>query len=257
MKSRYFILVLTLFSLLPNLTYGKTVCPVKNDSLLYNIQGKIYEAFLSSFQENGTMRLEAIEDQIKQLPVQNQITTYWIAYAKYYEGVYCLKLRNKKECQKILSSAIELIEQSENRNSESYALLAFIQSFSIQLSGGMNAALVSANVKKNAEAALQSDSTNLRAWYVLASNDYYTPKAYGGGKKCEKYLLKAISLNDQSMANPFLPSWGKSDAYSLLIAYYIDKEDYDTAQIYLNAALSLYPNNYMINQYAEMLKNKK
>jgi hypothetical protein len=191
------------------------------------------------------------------LPVQSQIISYWIAYARYYEAVHYIKFKNRKQCQKTIASAIGLLEKIKNKNSETYALIAFIQSFSIQLSGGMSVAGVAAKVKRNAETAIQLDSANIRAWYVLASNDYYTPPAFGGGKKCEEYLLKAISLDEQPISNPYLPSWGKSDAYSLLIAHYIDKENYTKAKEYIAIALSLYPDNYMINQYVEILKDKK
>ena len=228
-----------------------------NDSLLYHIQDKIYGAFLSSFQDNRVTRLNELQIRIKKLPVQNQITSYWLAYAKYYEAVYYIKFNNRKMCNKTVSSAIDLLEKTKNKNSEMYALLAFIQNFSIQVSGGMSAATIASKAQKNADAALQLDSANIRAWYVLASNDYYTPVAFGGGKKCEQYLLKAISLEEQTVANPYYPNWGKSDAYSMLIAYYIEKEKYNKAREYLHAALSLYPDNYMIKQYIEALEDKE
>ena len=259
MKTKLFIFLFTILTAFSYSTYGKanTVQRTNSDSLLYNIQEKVYEAFMASFQDNGITRLIETENQLKAFPVQNQITAYWIAYTKYYKAIYYLKFNDRKQSQKELESAIDLLEKVKNKNSEIYALLAFIQSFSTQFSGGMVAATLSAKVKKNAEQATALDSTNLRAWYVLALNDYYTPLAFGGSKKCEKYLLKAISLNEQSIANHFMPSWGKSDAYHLLIGYYIDKEDYSKAKDYLNLALSLYPDNYMINQYVEMLKDKE
>jgi tetratricopeptide (TPR) repeat protein len=237
--------------------FANTAVATESDTLLYNIQSKIYGAFLASFQDNGITRLEAIENQIKKLSVQSPTTSYWIAYAKYYEAVYFIKFKNQKQCQKTIASAIGLLENIKNKNSETYALIAFIQSFSIQLSGGMSAAGIAAKVKRNAETAIQLDSTNIRAWYVLASNDYYTPSAFGGGGKCEKYLLKAMSLEEQLIPNPYLPSWGKSDVYSLLIAHYIDKGNYAKAREYIAIALSLYPDNYMISQYVEMLKDKE
>jgi hypothetical protein len=225
----------------------------ESDTMLHNIQVRIYEDFLASFQDNGIARLEATESRIRALPVQSWITEYWLAYAKYYEAVHFIKFRNRTQCQKAIDSAIELLEEIKNRNSETCALLAFIQSFSIQLSDVMSAADIAAKVKRNAEAAIQLDSANIRAWYVLASNDYYTPAAFGGGKNCEKYLLKAVSLDEQTIPNPYLPGWGKSDAYALLIAHYINSENHARAREYVDAALALYPDNYTINQYAEML----
>jgi len=227
-----------------------------NDSLLYHIQDKVYDAFLSSFQDNSPKRLMDIELELKQVSKQNQMGVYWFAYAKYYESIYYLKIQDKKKSSKELDAAISMLEEIKNKNSEHYALLAFLQGFSIQYSGGMSSAAISTKAKKNAETALKLDSTNLRAWYVLASNDYYTPVAFGGGRKCEEYLLKAISLNEQTIANPYMPSWGKSNAYALLLDYYVGKEDFVNAKKYLTSALELYPDDYMLNQYVEVLKDK-
>jgi tetratricopeptide (TPR) repeat protein len=68
--------------------------------------------------------------------------------------------------------------------------------------------------------------------------------------------LKTISLEAQPIPDTYLPSWGKSEAYSLLITYYLDRKNYDEAKKHIAVALSLYPDNYMINQYVEMLKDK-
>jgi hypothetical protein len=254
MKIRNFKILALFFLFISFNTYGTTGNVA--DSLLYNIQDKIYEAFLSSFQKNNTQNLITIEQNLKKVSGQNQMVDYWIAYSKYYESIFYLKISEKKKSSKELTTAISILEKKKNKNSETYALLAFLQSFSIQFSG-MSAPSLSSKVKKNAEMALNLEPNNIRAWYVLASNDYYTPKAFGGSKKCEEYLLKAISLNEQTIANPYMPSWGKSDSYALLIGYYIDKNDLKKAKEYLDTALLLYPDNYMLNQYVDSLKNNK
>ena len=221
-----------------------------------NIQEKIYNSFLSSFDDGNTDKLLNIEKALDSLKPKNQIVTYWKAYGQYYESLYYLKTSDKKKAMSKLNDAIKILDNVKNKNSESLALMAYLQSFSIQYLGGPSAALMANKVKRNAQLALQSDSTNLREWYVLASNDYYTPVAFGGGKRCEKYLLKAVSLNEQTIPNTYMPSWGKAEAYSLLINYYYNKEDYKKAKEILLQALTSYPTNYMINQYVEKLKNR-
>ncbi len=233
--------------------YGQTT---ENENFLYQIQDKVYDAFLYSFQDNSLNRLKDIEDKLKQTVNQNQMVDYWLAYTKYYESLYYLKSQNREEAQKTLSSAISLLEETESKNTETFALLAYLQSFSLQFPTEISAATISSKVKENVEAALKADSTNLRAWYVLASTDYYTPVAFGGGKNCEQYLLNAISLKDQTTNAPYMPSWGKSEAYALLIEFYVGKENYSKAKEYLNEALTLYPDDYMINQYVEKLRDK-
>lgn len=236
------------------LSYSAQARETSSDTLLNNIQNKIYGAFLASFDRGNTEQLRDIEEKLAAYTPQNFLIKYWYAYAKYYESVYNIKMGEKKMSEKNIKEAIEIMEEIDVESSERYALLAFAQSFSIQFSNGMAAGIVSSKVKKNARKAVELDTTNLRAWYVLASNDYYTPEQYGGKQHTEEYLLKAISLEEQNLENPYMPSWGKKDAYSLLISYYMEKEQMDNARIYVEEALIKYPDNYMINQYAEKIK---
>ena len=74
--------------------------------------------------------------------------------------------------------------------------------------------------RENAGKALELDSTNVRGWYVLGSNDYYTPASFGGGKKVEYYLKKATSSPDKNTDDSSLPTWGKKSPMPLLIQYY-------------------------------------
>jgi pentatricopeptide repeat protein len=102
---------------------------------------------------------------------------------------------------------------------------------------------------------LQKDSLNLRAYYVLGANDFYTPEQYGGGKKAEFYLKRAILLNNQTVSNPYLPSWGKNSAYEMLIRLYINHKQFDEARKYFQEARALFPDDYMINNLAGELIN--
>jgi tetratricopeptide (TPR) repeat protein len=115
---------------------------------------------------------------------------------------------------------------------------------------------ISVDVKKNVDSAISLDSTNLRAWYVSASNDFHTPELYGGGKKAEKYLQKAISLPAQEIINSYLPSWGKEESYEMLIKLYIQKENWDMAKKYFQEGATAFPESYVINQLASKLVGK-
>lgn len=232
------------------------ISPENSETILMNIQEKIYDAFVLSLQGQDTKPLTEIQQKIKQIEDESHITTYWMAYAKYYESIYYLKVNDTKNAKAAISTGINLIEDVPNKDSEYYALLAHLQSFSTQFAEGISAMLISNKTKENAKSALKLDSTNLRAWYVLGCNDYYTPKAYGGKQKCEEYFQKSISLENQTIKNPYMPSWGKDDAFALLVAYYINENEIEKAREYLKKALSLYPDNYMLNQYAEEIKKE-
>ena len=163
--------------------------------------------------------------------------------------------KDNKSSEKILDEGIKQLNNVNPKNSEHLALLALMESFSIQYASGMEIPFISKRVKQNAEKALQLDSLNLRAYYVLGSSDFYTPEQYGGGKKAEGYLLKAIKLNDQSVSNPYLPTWGKNNAYEMLIRLYINHKQFTEAKKYYQEAIALYPDDYMINKLAGELIN--
>jgi len=225
-----------------------------NDTIFNDVQQRIYNAFLSCFQTNSPENLLALEGALsasKTSPMRN----YWIAYTGYYKTLFYLKTDNREESSKTLEKAIIAIDTVKNKNSELYALTAFLQSFSMQYNRG-NAQELFSKINQNAEKAIELDSTNVRAWYILGNNDMYVPVAFGGGRKCEKYFLKAISLPEQSIPDKTMPSWGKSEAYSALVGYYIGNENFDNAIKYLSEGLVLYPDDYMLNQHKETLKDK-
>ena len=256
MNKKMFILFFAWISFLVCRADVNPVTVDENDTLLCNIQSKVLDAFTASFRDDSPDKLLELETLLKEHPVQNRLTDYWGAYAKYYSAIYHLQTNDRKACSKAVNDAIGLLEKVTDKDSETYALLAYIQSFSLQFADGMEAAAVSSKIRQHVETAIRLDSANVRAWFVMALSDYYTPVAFGGGTKCEEYLLKAISLDEQSIANPYLPDWGKSETYAMLIGYYAGKKDYSTAKEYLKKAQALFPDDYMISRYAESLHDK-
>ncbi len=230
---------------------------VKSDSLLVGIQNKIYQAFVQSLMSQNNEPLEKISKELEALSKEKHqnLITYWRAYLQFYSSIYYLKKGDKKTAEKEIDKGINWLKEMKNKNSEDYALLAMLQGFSIQFKG-MKAMFISGDIKKNAKMSIALDSTNLRAYYVYASNDFHTPEKYGGGKEAEKYLLKAISLPAQEIKNVYLPSWGKEEAYEMLIKLYIKKEKWDLAKKYYQKAIKEFPDSYVINQLASKLVGK-
>lgn len=244
--------VILLFSLVL-FFQSEIFCQNGRDSTLFFIQDSIYSEFLKSLEKGNIQGLNVIENSL--VNMKSPLSQYWLAYTRYYKSIYFLEMGNKKQSKKIIQDAITALDKLNSKGSEELALLALMQSYSIQFSSGMGAAIMSAKVKENANKSVRLDSNNIRAWYVLGMNDYYTPKQFGGRKKTEEYLLKAISLPEQKIKNPVMPSWGKRDSYSLLISFYIDNRDLKKAKKIFIEAKELYPDDYMINQYAEKFKN--
>ena len=229
-----------------------------NDTLLAGIQSKIYNAFVRSLisQDNTPLNQISKELENSNKTKKQNITQYWQAYLQFYSSIYYLKKGDNKTAEKEIDKGIVYLEKIKHKNSEDYALLAMIQGFSIQFKE-TEAVFISEKIKKNAKTAIALDSTNLRAYYVYANNDFYSSGKYGNENECEKYLLKAISLPSQKTKNKHLPSWGKEESYNLLVQFYMHKEKWDLAQKYLKKGIKEFPGSYTLNQLATKLAGKQ
>jgi len=217
--------------------------------VLDSIQFKIYNAFVKDMMLQKSVEMSRISEDLLQLSkkTNTNIISYWQGYLQFYQGIFYLQMKQNENAKNEIDKGVDIVTGIRNKSSEDYALLSRLQSISLQFAG-MKAMVLSKAMTENSQMALELDSENLRANFVHGCNDFYTPEMYGGGKNAEKYLLKAISLPDQKTPNMFLPSWGKEEAYEMLIKLYIKKEDKDKASFYYKEAIALYPQNYMIRQ---------
>lgn len=240
------------------INYETTNYEQLSDSLLIGIQGKIMQAFVQSQMARSVNPINELSDDLAALykTKPNNLIVYWQSYLKFYESIFYLSTADKKMAEKVCEESIKLLEKMQNKNAEDYVLLAMVQGFSIQFNPGMKAAFISKKVGTSLEAAMAIDSTNLRVNYVMANNDFYTPEQYGGGTKTEYYALKAISLPAQKVKNEYLPSWGKEEAYDILIKFYIKQEKWDLAKKYYTEACGAYPQSYLLGQLATQLVDK-
>ncbi|MEO0734541.1 MAG: hypothetical protein AAFZ52_17020 [Bacteroidota bacterium] len=173
--------------------------------------------------------------------------TYWLARTDFQMAIFYLTAKDMAACQRVTERGIGLLEELDGKNTEEYALLAYLQGFSVQFSKGLGAAKVAKGAKRNATAALQLDDKNPRAYYVLGSLDFYTPKRYGGGKKVEDLLTKSLALPANRTKNPYLPDWGRAEAYELLVRYYVREDRMDDARTLLVQGLEEFPDDYQLN----------
>ena len=215
---------------------------------LKNIQNKIQTDFMNSFiDQNNTKITERIDQlSIAYKTTKNALYQYWKGYALYHNCIIYLKKSDRKSAEKELDKAIEVVEGIQKKNSEDYALLSMLQSFSCQFTGFPAVIKRSKDATTNIDRAIEMDKNNLRAYYVYANNDYYTPENYGGGKNVEEYALKALSLPSQKIKNIYLPSWGKQEAYELLTNYYLRTKNILKAEEYIAKGLKAYPDSYIL-----------
>lgn len=225
-----------------------TIDNVLESSIPKGIQDEIMKSFVASFITNDNADLIRITNALSMeySHNKNNLFIYWKSYAQYYNSIFYLKKGDVKKAEELIDISIKDLNKLERKNSEDYALLSLIQSFSLQFKKFPQIISANREVAKNIAKAISMDDKNPRAYFVYASNDYYTPTQYGGGKKAEEYLLKAIGLPEQKNKNDFLPSWGKEEAYDLLIEIYINKNDLSNAKKYLKIGLKEFPESYTL-----------
>jgi hypothetical protein len=231
---------------------------IDKDSILRDIQSKIAQASAESFVSKDPMKLTVLEKKLDTYYTsqKNNLILYWKSYLLYNKAIFHLSMKDNRNAELVLDSSIDLMEEMENKNSDDYALLAMLRGLSFTFKSTMKAPFISSKIKANLAVALELDSTNIRAYYVQGNNDFYTPKKYGGGTLVIPSLQKAISLPDQNVKNPALPSWGKEESYEMLIKHYIKLSDWELAKKYFSEANLLYPNSYRIKEIAVKLIGK-
>lgn len=244
MKTKLLICIIGLFFATGESTSAQTSGNV--DSVLNNIQAKVYNAFVSDISKK-TDELQKLKIQLATLEKgdQNRILVYWRSYLQFYNTIFYSQTGKKSNAKEEITVGIELLNNISNKSSEEYSLLARLESIALQFAG-MNVIRLSKRMNDNIQRALQLDGDNVRANFVYGSIDYYTPPAFGGGKRAEQYLLRSIQLNEKDHAGNFNPTWGKDEAYELLINLYLKNKENEKAKALFEEALKIFPENYQI-----------
>ncbi len=225
------------------------------DTILNNIQSKITSASYDAFAKRNTSKLDELEKLLLQNNKENNsLFNYWIAYINYYKTIVYMQTEDKANGLETNKKSIQLLEQNKNKNSDDYALLVLSKGLSFTFVSGMKAALISKDISNYLESGFKLDNSNLRLYYAQGNLDFYTPKEYGGGKKVEESLLKAISLQDKNIGKSNLPTWGKEESYDLLIRFYLTNNQKDEAIKQYKEIKDKYPNSYIINMYKTKLE---
>lgn len=200
-----------------------------------NQQESIEEAFDSSMRSHC---INELEFNLAQLQKKTSANYYWIAYNKLLQSLYYIHHKDTSEAQKQAIDGINILQSRKYLNSEGYALLSYLQCIYIRFTSGLESGVYSRKSLTNAQKSLKLNPNNSRGWYILGLLDYYTPKKLGGGSQCEKFLLKSISIKLKQT----IPSWGRKEAYSLLITYYKNNKKISQAIKLKKEALLEFPN---------------
>lgn len=241
-----------------SISYDASIAAIPPATILEEAEQKIEQAFSASIVQQQIEPLESVAEELMahHKNSEDAWSTYWLAFCQYRMAIFQTILGEKEQSEATTTQALELLENWKEKTSEHYALQAMIRSFSIQFSSGIRAGMISQKVGAELKKAVKLDDQNLRAYYGLGSSDYYTPEQYGGGKKAEGYLTKAVELDAQYNANPIFPTWGKNEAYEMLVRFYMKKERFEDAKATFQKAVAEFPDDYQIAQLATQLVGK-
>ncbi|MDR2407326.1 MAG: hypothetical protein LBE13_04330 [Bacteroidales bacterium] len=237
-------------------SHEESLTTIQNDTLLNNIQEKITLASYEGFVKNNTQELDNIANQLSNSNIASQnLTKYWLSYISYYKTIIGMKVRNQEMTRDANKKGIEILESIKNKNSDDYALLVLLKGLSFSFVPAVEAPLISREISKLIEKGLKTDDSNFRVHYAQGSVDFYTPKEFGGNTKTEQYLIKAINLPEKNIGNSQLPTWGKEEAYDLLIRYCLRENNKKEAEMYFNKAKQVFPDSYTILSHQSSFKN--
>lgn len=208
-------------------------------------EDSIEEALTSMFANKNFKEIDAkltLIDNDTKISTASKI--YWKSYIFYNKSIfYKSVLGDDDNAGKNIDLAIESLEEN-SKNSEDFALLAACKSFSIQFANMTQLGKISGEVSDFANKALELNSKNIRAYYVLASNNFYTPKMFGGMTKVEEYSLKGLASPNSLNDDFYSPYWGKTRLYEIYIAYLESENRKEDAEKYRNIAKKEFPNQF-------------
>lgn len=252
MKPSFWINLFFYFQLLISNT-GFTAQIDDQDPLL-DIQARIDSSISRIYQDSNIADASELRQSLELLAEENPsfITAYWAGYINYRLGIVMMQLNREGQAQKLTERAIAILERQEYQNVEYFALLSLVRGLELSYSSTVSAAIGSRKVRSLAEKAMELDNENPRAKLAMATYDYYTPRMFGGGRQVEP-LLSSVLINEEVAANPYLPTWGRWDAYRMLIRHYHRNKNYDKALAQISNAIIEYPDDRYFKSFQQVI----
>ena len=200
--------------------------------------------------------LEAVEGELRttRTPDSGDLRyyrSYWLAYAKYRRAGAMIAAGQPEGVKSVLEEAMALLENIEPQDSDSEALFGLVAGMSLGFVEPSAMFERLAKVTESLANALSLDESNVRAWYANAMSDFSTPPEFGGGKRAERYLRKAIAA--QTPPSVLGPNWGRKESVGLLLEIYFRDERLEDAQALLEEAVVEFPGSASLTSYGERL----
>lgn len=203
---------------------------IENQFSLNGIQQKIEKALSEAFAAKNGLPLENLEKQFSDNKQNTDWNLYWQSYLNFCQTIFYMQSGNKEKSAEYHRKSIDILQDKKDKNTEDYALLANNLSLSfVFMKNQMEAMQIDAEIRQNLQKGFRLQKENPRLYYVEGNYDTHTPKQYGGGKKAETSLLKAISLAEPNQNSDHLPTWGKKEAYQSLLKWYSSENQKEKA----------------------------
>lgn len=257
---RFFHLFLLSALLLPGLQLVATavgedsglVALSPDDDALQGIEARIVTALNNSFMKRDISYLENIRAEIAEVeaPDQKRLALYWLAYTDFNIAIFKLKSRDATTATKIIGTAISSLDELSEKDAEELTLLAYLQDFYVQFIPKDKQEALSKAAADNVRAALAAEADNMRAQYVFGRINFYDDQ----DAEVEHSLKQAITLPANKSGKDSLPSWGKAEAYELMVQFYLREQKAPEAKIVLDEALELFPDNYQLSVLVPKVK---
>ena len=141
---------------------------------------------------------------------------YYNAYAKtslsYMEKDEAKRDAYLDEAERERDEAVSLLK---NENDETFVLAAMIANARMAVKPQARWQKYGPLFEENLKKAKEINENNPRIYYLIGTSKYFTPKAFGGGKKvAQPYFEKAGGLFDKEASEDITkPYWGKRANY--------------------------------------------
>ncbi|MXV14585.1 hypothetical protein [Hufsiella ginkgonis] len=156
-------------------------------------------------------------ERISAVAAKEWLPAYYAAYSNLLAGLVTADNRQKDQ---LLDKALLEIGQAETLspdNSEIWTVKGYVQFMKMSIDPMSRMALMSA-ANTSLEKAKTLDPANPRPWFVQGQNTFYTPEAFGGGKKAAKTMLENAGAKYAAVKTTaaLMPAWGEKRCLTLL-----------------------------------------
>lgn len=235
---------------------AEIVRQITPNATLEGVEARITEAMTRSFLRKDPGPLDKLRAEITAVEGEeySRLVDYWSSFTDFQLAVFANSHDDATGSQLAVNRGINTLEAIDEKNVEELNLLAFLQGFSTLFVDEREQIKISDRAQANVAAAMKINPDNLRTQYVTGCLDFYVPEEYGGQKVAQIHLSKATSLPANAIDSPYLPTWGKAEAYELLVRFYSAKGDVETARQTLDEGLALYPDDHQLSELVSQSK---